>query len=703
MAKMTSFFTRYNYVKQIPVFADVKWFDMQRIARKALLEEYSKGDIISKEGSPPDFFYCLLSGRLQAYTISFSGKKENIDFIHRGMHFGIISVLTGENHSLTFEAINDSVVLKIPKDDFNEILKSIPQLGLSLSQSLSKRVRRKVKGVQSIFESTIISVYSPVQGTGSSTYAINLALNLQRETQKKLIYVNIHSNKQNDASEEASGPMDQIKPRWKRPAVNISEIVGEHEKIVENIFKDEIGIDVINVAFDAVSETEPRDEDLLRKQISPFVSSLVGDYHYVVVDLPNDMDDVVFQALTQSDVIHLVTCDRKKDLNLIRRVIDRLQMTLKANFKEEKVKVVIRSRHEQSYLSSEEINQFMDYAVYETLPLIKAQELTGPIDSKYIDLMIPDQKSEYSLALRKIARSIGEVLVGLVLGGGAALGVAHIGVIRVLEEENIPIDIVVGSSMGALIAGIWATGKNAKELEAIALEFEKKVNMLKLFDPVIPVSGLIGGHMIKRWLRKHLGDKTFYNTRIPLKIVAYDIKRRHEIVINSGSIVSAIRKSIAIPGVIEPIKEDDQVIIDGGVLNPLPTNVLASLGIKKIIAVNVLQSPEDVSESYDIHLHKLNQKKEIPFAKAPVHYVLFRIKRFFGRVFDPNIADIIVKSLQATEYVIAQQSAQQADVVIHPDLVGIDWYELDKAAELIKNGELATRQLLPKIKELIED
>jgi len=124
--------------------------------------------------------------------------------------------------------------------------------------------------------------------------------------------------------------------------------------------------------------------------------------------------------------------------------------------------------------------------------------------------------------------------------------------------------------------------------------------MLKLFDPVIPKSGLIGGRLIKRWLKKHLGNKTFYGAKIPFKVVAYDLIRREDIIYNSGSLVEAVRRSIAIPGVIEPVLEGDQVIIDGGVLNPLPTNVLTGLGIKKIIAVNVLQSPEDCSEGFDI-------------------------------------------------------------------------------------------------------
>ena len=257
--------------------------------------------------------------------------------------------------------------------------------------------------------------------------------------------------------------------------------------------------------------------------------------------------------------------------------------------------------------------------------------------------------------------------------------------------------------MGALIGGFWAAGLSIRELESAAREFEKKLNMLKLCDPVFPISGLIGGRMINRWLKKHIGNKTFYGARVPLKIVAYDLRRREEIIINTGPIFKAIRQSIAIPGVIEPVCKNGQVIIDGGVLNPLPTNVLVSRGIKKIISVNVLQSPEDVSESYDIVQHQLKEEASVPIYKNPWKFITFRLGRLFSKMITPNISDIIVKTLQATEYVIAEQSAQQADIAIHPDLVGIDWYELDKAQQLIQAGENATRALLPDIKKLIEE
>ncbi|MCA9408856.1 MAG: patatin-like phospholipase family protein, partial [Candidatus Omnitrophica bacterium] len=627
----TSFLYRFNLVKQIPIFSKLNWFELQKVARKAKVVEHKKGEVFCRQDDPPDYFYCLISGRLQVFKNQPNGKIQSIDFIHRGMHFGVISVLTGENHSLNYVAINDSVILKIPKEDFQEILRTIPHLGVELSQILSKRLRSQVEGRKTVFESTIISIYSPVKGTGSSTYAVNLAMHLQKETRKKVVLVNIHSRPTEDTLQEASFATQELSPRWKKEAININEIIGDHQKIHEAVIQGDLNVDLINVAFN------PEDTSS-KKLISPFVSALVGDYHYVVVDLPNDMDEIVFETLAQSDNVHLITSDRKKDLSLIRGVIDRLELKLKEHFRAEKIKVIIRAHHAKIYLSFEEINQFLDYPVYTALPMIQTSELKNEIYGQNLTFLKCNDQSEYTKTITRIAREIGGVMVGLVLGGGAALGVAHVGVIRVLEEENIPVDIIVGSSMGALIGSMWAIGNDSQALEKIAREFEKKTNMLKLFDPVIPISGLIGGRLIKRWLRKHLGNKTFYSVKIPFKVVAYDLIRREEIVIEGGSLVDGVRKSIAIPGVIEPILEGNQVIIDGGVLNPLPTNILASRGIKKIIAINVLQSPEDVSEGFDIEKHKMEELRRIPFYKAPLKYLSFRIGCAFNKVFNPNIS-----------------------------------------------------------------
>ncbi len=728
---MPSYLNKLSIVKQIPIFGQLNFFELNRIARKSSLVDYKKGDIICKQGAPADAFYCLVSGRVYSYTLNSFDQKENIEPIHRGMHFGILSALTGDSHSHSFEAINDSVVLKIDRDDFSNILKATPRLGVAVSQSLSRRIRSQAVQAKGKMESIILSVYSPVKGSGCSTYAINLALSMEKETGKKVLFISLESS-QNVQMSSSQG--HDAAPQWKSTGVHLQSIVDDPEKIRQNISKGELKIDLLNATFD------PGDQTLVNK-ISRFVSAPVDEYNYIVVDLPNEMDDMVLKTLTQSDHVHLVVADREKDLEITRQVIDRLHENLSSNFNSDMVCVILSGASTEESRSREEIKKTLNYDIYAVLPHIEHSELNVAVVSKGVTVITPDPKSEYAKMIVRIARKVSGVLVGLVLGGGAALGMAHVGVIRVLERENIPIDIVIGSSMGALVGSIWAMGKTADELEFIAREFKKISGLFKLVDPpVLPIisilfvsflllqfgsgftkgvvflltimilgclaaacSGLIRGQKINSWLRGKIGKNTFQDTRIPFRAVAYDLVHREELVLDRGLLVDAVSKSISIPGVIQPIHNARQVIIDGGVLNPLPTNVLRAMGIKKIIAVNVLQSPSQVAQGNENDLKQLELEGRIEFHDDPIRFVQFRIKRMLTYFFTPNISDIIVRTLQATEYVIAEKSSREANVMIHPNLVGIKWFELYKVDELIRLGEEATMQQLPAIKELIKE
>ncbi len=711
MTALPSFFnTKLPILKQIPIFQGLNWFALNRISRHVEIVDFNKGDIICQQGAPADAFYALVSGRVYSYSLSPAGHKEDVDFILRGMQFGIISALTGENHSHTYEAINDSVVVKINKDSFSQLLKSIPQLAVALSQGLSRRIRSHVTHTKKTQESNIIAVYAPVKGSGSSTYATNLALSLKEQTNKKILLLSLSSDKNEER-------------------IDLANIAGDHHSILNTITKGVLTVDLLSVKFDPQNTTP-------MSKINQLISATVNDYNYIVLDLPNEMDDVVMKTLTQSDVIHLVSIANEQDLDTTRHVIDKLSEQLKERFHAERVQVIISGVKTGEHISPLEIKKILNYDVFWVLPHLQPAEFTYKKVILGFAFVEVDAKSEYAQTIRRLSRQVSKVMIGLVLGGGAALGMAHIGVIRVLEREGIPIDVVVGSSMGAVIASLWSVGYTAQDIEKFGREFESKSGVLKLYDPPIrraivlfslvvlfmilklfwigilflvlvipvaflPISGLVRGDAIVRWLKIKLDNKTFHETKIPLRIVIYDLFHRQEIVIGQGSLADAVRKSIAIPGVIKPIMESRQMIIDGGVLNPLPTNVLTDMGVKKIIAVNVLQSPEEVDWSQQREDENLIKCFNLSFVKHPFKFIGFRLGRITSKAFTPNIADIIVRTLQASEFMVAEQSAKQADVLIHPDLRGISWFEFYEVNQLIKRGEEAAEKVLPAIKALV--
>src|SRR3989338_4264170 len=187
-------------------------------------------------------------------------------------------------------------------------------------------------------------------------------------------------------------------------------------------------------------------------------------------------------------------------------------------------------------------------------------------------------------------------MIGLALGSGAAFGLAHIGVLRVLEREKIPIGVVSGASIGALIAAMWGIGLGSREIENISARLKIKLNIMRLLDFTFPISGILAGRRLKRFLRAILGDRTLEDLKIPVKIIVYDLANRETVIVDKGRLLDAVYKSIAVPGIFQPIIEEGRMFVDGGVSDPVPVDALFKSGAKKAIAVNVLPGPRNICE-----------------------------------------------------------------------------------------------------------
>jgi len=291
-------------------------------------------------------------------------------------------------------------------------------------------------------------------------------------------------------------------------------------------------------------------------------------------------------------------------------------------------------------------------------------------------------------------------VIGLALGSGAAFGLAHIGVLRVLEKENIPIGIVSGASMGALIAAMWCIGLSSRDIENISGKLKIKLNIMRLLDFTFPISGILAGRRLKRFLRVILGDRTFEDLKIPVKIIVYDLINRETVVVDSGRLLDAVYKSIAVPGIFQPIMEDGKMFVDGGIMDPVPVDVLFKNGAAKVIAVNVLPGPRNIYER-NMALKEAEKEEENVIRQGSLgEQICVHLTRFFRKVLTPNIFDVIMTSMQAMEYSLAEISCRSADVSLHPVLsnaASTDFYLVKK---FVKTGEEETLKHIDKIKEL---
>jgi predicted acylesterase/phospholipase RssA/CRP-like cAMP-binding protein len=669
-------------VNYAPIFANLRRREKRLILQKSEVMQYKKGNLIYRQGDPPDAFYCVISGRVKIFKLE-DHKGEDLEHLTCGMYFGIISLLTAKTHSVNVEAVNDSLILRINKDNFDFIIKKVPSLAIYLSKTLSEQIRRR-DYARDISKSNIIAIYSAVRGIGRTMYAINLTISLRKETKKKVLIL--------DISQTGREIVETLNIKDAKEPLDLRHSILQKEAISKFIITDyDLDIDILNLQYHPTVNN-------LNVQISSILTLFTNEYQYIIVDLPVERNEVVFRTLAQSDSIHLITDYNVENLKSTRELM--VDLFKNVEYPQEKIKIILNERKDSKKIPLDEIVRLLDHDVFADIPVFwEASDSINELSAKIV-LTQPD--SEYARAIRRIAREIGNMLVGLALGGGAAFGLAHIGVIKVLERENIPIDIVAGSSMGALIGAFWTSGKSGSEIENIIMEYNrKKIKVFGLlFDFCFPKASIAKGKNIAKFLRKHLGNKTFQDVKLPLKVIVCNLDKRERVVLDSDSLVEAVKRSIAIPGIFEPDILNGDLIIDG-ILDPVPIDVLIQAGVKKIIAVNVLPSPQDVQEGYKNYKYCLEKEKIEMQKQNLMRRILYKFRIVFGKMFSPNILDIMVNSLQAMEYVMAKQDCQKADIVINPVIPGTNWFEFFKVDVLIKKGEQETEKVIVQIKELV--
>lgn len=261
--------------------------------------------------------------------------------------------------------------------------------------------------------------------------------------------------------------------------------------------------------------------------------------------------------------------------------------------------------------------------------------------------------------------------VGLALGGGAARGLAHIGVLEVLQREDIPINLIAGTSIGAVIGAVFAQGKDTQEIKKLVLEMVEK--RFTFIDPSLPRTGFIKGRKIKKALASFIGGEIrFSDLKIPFACVATDIDTGEEMVIDEGSVPEAVRASISIPAIFTLVKWKGRYLVDGGLTNPVPVSVLQKMGADFIIAVNAI--PDVTERARRVNKEKSADSKE------------------------PNIINILMQSTYIGTYALVKSSMESADIVIEPRVVHIGAADFHHAGECIRQGELAAQEAIPEIK-----
>ncbi|MBC8401426.1 MAG: patatin-like phospholipase family protein [Candidatus Marinimicrobia bacterium] len=311
------------------------------------------------------------------------------------------------------------------------------------------------------------------------------------------------------------------------------------------------------------------------------------------------------------------------------------------------------------------------------------------------------------------------VSIGLALGSGSARGWAHIGVIEALEENNIPIDCIAGTSIGAFVGAVYAAG-DINSLKEFALRMDWKM-VLSYFDVVFPKSGFLDGKKVHDLFSMHTNAQTFADFRIPVRMLATDLNNGQQVILDSGNIIESIRASVSVPGVFTPVRRGDQMLVDGGLVNPVPVDMARAMGAAVVIAVDLntglVRRKADSepcrikSTTSESAFDELQNSKNEMIAKLARSYVGAEkmIRDKIGSWFDrddpkPNILEVMGSSLGIMEEQIARinLALNPPDVLIQPRLGDLKMFDFDQAERSIAEGYQRTIEQMDAIQELID-
>lgn len=264
--------------------------------------------------------------------------------------------------------------------------------------------------------------------------------------------------------------------------------------------------------------------------------------------------------------------------------------------------------------------------------------------------------------------------VGLALGGGGAKGLAHIGVLKVLNREGIKIDYIAGTSIGSLIGAYYAAHLEVEKLEKKILEKSDWKMGLSIFDPTLR-KGILKGRKIETLIADWIGIKTFEELQLPLTVVTTDLKTGDTVHLSQGDLVKVLRASISVPLIFQPVKYKGMLLTDGGLSNPVPDDVVADMGADRVMAVNLDTGYFD---------NKGIEKK------------------------DMKLKDISLRSLNVLRYHLAQQCLRKANIVLEPEfnehgIIGWNnFFDRKKAERMIYRGEKKAKEMLPEIRKVLK-
>lgn len=645
--------------------------DLGKIAARLQPLSLPKGATLFKQGDESDALYLIVSGQARRLRLV-DGRETLAAFLGGGDVAGETGLLTGAPRTSTIRVDATSDLLKLPRKDFEEILREHPTILLHLSRTLAKRLMDQGSGPARPGADTprLVALAGALSRPDFAVLALRLGLELSEQTRKRVLVVDL--SPEPGAIARAAGLVPKPVSEADLRSVNLRDpesVVGLSQELPS-------GTHVLSVSPATLGGR-------LYGSLYLFLNALRESHDMALVALGGDgRGDVERSVLMESDRVLMAGCDARRPQ--FRQLEAEVPPLLPDSARLLRLWVGDLDPEDAPLLvGAETVMIPWNDGVSEIL------ERTGSA----AEALAAEAKA--GAAIARLARRLGGVRVGLALGTGAALGHSTIGVLKVFKREGIPVDAIAGTSMGSIIAGCHAAGYDPEEIEQLALQIDKAWVLENLFwDLTVPRSGVFAGETLLRFLRSFFGSREFSDLEIPFGCVAADIETGEEVVLKSGKVAEAIRASCGLPLIYAPLRHNGRYLVDGGIVNPVPTRVVADMGADILLAVNLTMPAGDRRRPAPI-------KGPASLLDAPVSLQSLKDAALPSVLRAPHMLEVFFQMIYTMEYEVAQSRLEIAHVVMHPELRGFSWTELHRAAEIIRAGERVAEEALPRIKALI--
>jgi NTE family protein len=532
-----------TFLEAVPLFATIPRAQLQGLA--AVFEPIfaEKGVVMCREGEPGDAMYIIKSGAVGVY-VARDNTEVFVNYLHRGDFFGEMALLVRRARNATIRVLFDAHLYRLRRQAFEELLQENPSVGLYLSRVYAHRFAQSNQLVFNEPMPTFYAMTATHAGLGKTYFLYSLAYHLSNEAAKKVLLVELWPGVEKNIQRYDLHPTpcpdaELLAPFSTRYALLLQEAWCRHSS------------GFLVFCMPGVHERQYGQE--FASNLPGIMALLRKRFHLVLFNMPALLQEIGERVVRLCDVVLLLMNNTPGALPEVRKKITLLQRLRGGGI--EHIKVGVSHLIGERGLPREAL--CIDLGLPETSAIWVPRTvpaLTGRLETaKRFPVQGP----------RALARELGRIRVALVLGSGGARGWAHLGVLKVLQEENVHIDMIVGASIGALVGGVYARTASATLTQQWTVDRfpTKRQARRRLFDYRLPFHSLMRGRKIFRMLRHGLGDADFLDLLIPIYIVAVDILTGEGVLLEKGRICEAIMASISVPCLFPPVYQGPQQLL----------------------------------------------------------------------------------------------------------------------------------------------